>query len=546
MPRAPFRSRPCALRNPARKLAAQKTKTTQKPHAGRPRPDAKYQPRRPGPRPAPSVRLLPRPPGLSTAPQTLYTRPMPAPAPADKPSLVLQMQRMGDIVLSFPLFLWLKRNDPRRPLWVVAEPAFYQPLLTASPQVTYLPWTAAHELAARAYHLLVNLSHRPEAAQLAASLDAAIRIGPMRTPEGALRVLGAWQLYRTALTGNNRHNRFHWAELNALDCVDKGVFAATTFDAPRHPLRSGQKTGPVGLFLGASEDHKRPSPRFWAHLAAQLQRRGLKAVLLGGPADAPLAQEVRRLHGGTLADFCGKLGLDEFMAVGQTLSLMITPDTGPMHLAAWSGLLTLNLSMGPVNPWETGPYVPGHYVLRADISCLNCWRCRFHAPHCRDRFDPSGVAYLAWRLIHNPQRLTPMPRMRLLRTGRTPDGFYDLAETGGGVWRATDALGEFWRGAFGWLFGLWGPERARDNWRELARRNPQLARAFTHGLARLAPETVRLTQQELDNHHFWNAMPQALRPLAGYLHMYMQNQDASRQALAHCLELMERVRGLTA
>ena len=466
-------------------------------------------------------------------------------AGSQSPSLVLQMQRMGDIVLSFPLFLWLKRNDPSRPVWVVAEPAFYEALLPVSPGVTYLPWTAAHELCARNYHLLVNLSHRPQAAQLAGSLDAAIRIGPAAGADGGLRVAGPWQLYRTSLTGNNRHNRFHWAELNALDCVDKAVFAATHFDAPRHPQLSGNKDRAVGLFLGASEEHKRPSAAFWARLAAELERRGLRPVLLGGPGDTAIGAQVRQLHGGRLADFCGRLTLGEFMAVGQTLSLMITPDTGPMHLAAWSGLLTLNLSMGPVNPWETGPYVPGHYVLRAGLSCLNCWRCRFAEPHCRCRFDAPQVAYLAWRLLHTPERPGSVPGMRLFRTGRTAEGFYDLAELGASAWRAQDALGEFWRGTFGWFFGLWGPGRARHTWRELAGRQPPLARAFVRALESLNTKAARTGRHQLDGDAFWIAMPQAQRPLASYIQMYLQNEDASRQALTHCLELIDRVRSLT-
>ncbi|KAF0232164.1 MAG: putative glycosyl transferase family [Desulfovibrionaceae bacterium] len=290
---------------------------------------------------------------------------------SNNPALILQMQRMGDIILSFPLFLWAARTTPDRPIWVVAEPHFYEELLHVSPKVTYLPWTAIRELSAREYSIIVNLSHRPEAADLTGKLSASMKFGPVKDPQG-LHISGRWQLYRAALTGNNRHNRFHWAELNALDCVDNGCFSATHFDTPRILPSTNQA---VGLFLGASQVEKRPDPPFWAALAKELERRGMTVVLMGGPAEVPLGEEVRRLHGGRLLDTCGSLSLREFMAVGQTLSLMVTPDTGPMHLAAWSGLQTLNLSMGPVNPWETGPFQPGHHVLRASMSCLDCWHC---------------------------------------------------------------------------------------------------------------------------------------------------------------------------
>ena len=34
---------------------------------------------------------------------------------------------MGDLVMSFPLLAWLKAADPTRPLWVLAEPGFFEP-----------------------------------------------------------------------------------------------------------------------------------------------------------------------------------------------------------------------------------------------------------------------------------------------------------------------------------------------------------------------------------------------------------------------------------
>jgi ADP-heptose:LPS heptosyltransferase len=456
----------------------------------------------------------------------------------NEPILILQMQRMGDIVLSFPLFLWARRNTPDRVIWVVAEPMFYNDLLDVSPPVTYLPWTATGELSARQYGLIVNLSHRPEAADLISGLSARLKIGPIRE-DGALRIRGRWQLYRASLTGNNRHNRFHWAELNALDCVDKGCFPTTNFDIPR-VLDPGRLS--VGLFLGASQAEKRPEPPFWAALARELERRGLKAVLLGGPADVPLGEEVRRLHGGTLVDMCGRLGLREFMAVGQSLALMITPDTGPMHLAAWSGLATLNLSMGPVNPWETGPFQPGHHVLRANMSCLDCWRCRHAKPRCRDRFDPGQVAYLAWRLARGQgmHRLSPPPGTRLFRTGRTPEGFYDLTPLGKPFRSAPDILGELWRGIFGALFGLWGRERPRQSWAELERAYPRLAAAFSRALPGLAGVLRQaVVRGAAPGEEFWTSQPPMLRPLAGYMHMLLENGDFSREALAECLGLID-------
>ena len=62
---------------------------------------------------------------------------------AEAPNLIIQLQRMGDLVLSFPLFAWLRRLEPDRPLWVAAEPSFYEALLPLAPPVVFAPPGAA-------------------------------------------------------------------------------------------------------------------------------------------------------------------------------------------------------------------------------------------------------------------------------------------------------------------------------------------------------------------------------------------------------------------
>ena len=54
------------------------------------------------------------------------------------PIAVIQPQRMGDLILTYPVLLWLARSHPGRPVTVVADPAFARPLLPISPQAAFL------------------------------------------------------------------------------------------------------------------------------------------------------------------------------------------------------------------------------------------------------------------------------------------------------------------------------------------------------------------------------------------------------------------------
>jgi ADP-heptose:LPS heptosyltransferase len=462
-----------------------------------------------------------------------------------KPILILQMQRMGDLILSFPLMLWLARRHPGHPIFVAAEKIFYEPLMRLSPAATYFPWSGAAHLERHDYELVLNLSIQEKAAVLAGRVNAGARLGPVQAEDGTRRVHGDWQLYRTSLVRNNLYNRFHWGELNGLDAVPFKDIKTTRFSLPR-TLPGSNK---VGLFLGASDPAKRPAAAFWAELVDELHGRGLRSVLFGGPAEKGLGAEVTKLAKGPALNLCGTLGLDEFGAVGQTLGLFITPDTGPMHLAAWTGLKCLNLSMGNVNPWETGPLSPGHYVLRADLPCARgCWQCTEKSLLCHEPFKPGRVAGLAGRLASGADgdRLArlELPGLTLFETGRSELGLYHLKRLDQAAPDAERLASRFWQAAFGGLFGLWDESPAAEAWSALAQGAPEEA----EGLLAHIPEMGRQFKHGLRSGTvldpaFWADSPAMARPFTGFAHMYLENRDYSRPAWAHVLDLLERLLG---
>lgn len=466
-----------------------------------------------------------------------------------KPILILQMQRMGDLILSYPLMLWLARRYPGHPLFVAAEEIFYKPLMGLSPAVTYFPWTGANVLKQHEFELVLNLSIQEKAAVLAGEVKAGEKLGPVQSADGSRFVHGDWQLYRASLVKNNLYNRYHWAELNALDVIPPGEIAATRFDRPRTLPKGATK---VGLFLGASEKAKRPSSAFWAGLVSELLRRGLHPVLFGGPAEKELGKRVKQKAGGPVLNLCGSLGLDEFSAVGQTQALFITPDTGPMHLAAWTGLKCLNLSMGPVNPWETGPYAPGHFVLRAAMDCARgCWQCSRDTLHCHEPFTPSRVAALAARMVagDTAPKLAKMtlPGLTLFETGKGDLGLYHIRRLDTTPPDEERLASRFWQRFFGSRFGLRDEDAPAAAWRDLAESSPQAAesllahipamgRQFNHGLR---------TGSLLDE-TFWSDSPAMAHPLTGLARMQLENGNYKRAAwsavMAHLEALIQACR----
>ena len=89
-------------------------------------------------------------------------------------------------------------------------------------------------------------------------------------------------------------------------------------------------------------------------------------------------------------NLAGKTNLGELAALFSLADLVITPDTGPMHLAAAVKAPLIAL-FGPTAPWRTGPYGNGHAVLRKELPCSPCFRKKCPTGECLDQITVEEV-----------------------------------------------------------------------------------------------------------------------------------------------------------
>ena len=73
----------------------------------------------------------------------------------------------------------------------------------------------------------------------------------------------------------------------------------------------------------------------------------------------------------TIFDLSGKITIEELAALFKMSSLLISNDTGPLHLAISVGTPTISL-FGPESPWTYGPLTAGHAVLYRGLYCSPC------------------------------------------------------------------------------------------------------------------------------------------------------------------------------
>lgn len=113
----------------------------------------------------------------------------------------------------------------------------------------------------------------------------------------------------------------------------------------------------------------------FAELADRLIEHGIEIVFTGGAEDKASVDDILKLMQGKAANLAGKTSLKTLAALYTQAKVVISTDTGPMHIAAAAGTQVLAL-FGPTAPWRTGPYGAQHKILRTDISCSPCYKKR--------------------------------------------------------------------------------------------------------------------------------------------------------------------------
>ncbi len=115
-----------------------------------------------------------------------------------------------------------------------------------------------------------------------------------------------------------------------------------------------------------------PAKRYREVMEAVSSRRDCRWVVLGVDKDLPISREIVEGFQGKITDLTGKTSLDALMVALTDLRLLLTNDTGSMHLASFLGIPTVAI-FGSTEPSLTGPVGNSHTVLRHQVECSPCF-----------------------------------------------------------------------------------------------------------------------------------------------------------------------------
>ncbi|WP_045215832.1 glycosyltransferase family 9 protein [Desulfonatronovibrio magnus] len=175
--------------------------------------------------------------------------------------------------------------------------------------------------------------------------------------------------------------------LSSINLMDFwGLYAPNPLSPAKvNPLASDQGSG-IGVVM-AGRDSRRSVPLTTLAGLTRAVRdkcRGKKIYLLGSSAEMAHARKFQQEISSTLhsdvVNLVGRTSLLDLAEVIKSLEIVLTPDTGTMHLAAHSGTKVLAFFLSSACCFETGPYGTGHEVFQAMPSCAPCVesrKCKF-------------------------------------------------------------------------------------------------------------------------------------------------------------------------
>ncbi len=148
---------------------------------------------------------------------------------------------------------------------------------------------------------------------------------------------------------------------------------------------------PVAIFCPGAEygPAKRWPVAYFAETAQHLQRLGYAVWLIGSAKDREVAENIAALGNPAISNLCGKTNLLDAIALLSCASLVVSNDSGLMHLAA-----ALNRPMiaifGSSSPEFTPPLSEQAMVARLDIACSPCFKRECPLGHfdCMNKLTP--------------------------------------------------------------------------------------------------------------------------------------------------------------
>jgi lipopolysaccharide heptosyltransferase II len=342
--------------------------------------------------------------------------------------LCIRLDSLGDVLMTTPALRALKETNPASTITLLTSPVggaaapyipevndaivYEAPWMKATPRRTdsHHEYTMAAQLQKVGFDAAVIFtvySQSPFPAALLCYL-AEIPLRLAHSFENPYQLLTDWVPDKERFD-NHRHEVRRQLDLVAsVGAVTQDERLSFQFTS-RDQYNLERKLKGIGLDIGsrwvvihpgASAPSRRYPPGQFAAAAEILSREtGLPVIFTGQRPEQPLVESIRREMKADSCSLAGKLSLGELGALLSETSLLISNNSGPVHLAAALGTPVVDL-YALTNPQHTPWEVPNR-VLNYDVPCKYCYKSVCPEGHhdCLVKVSPEQVVQAAQELL---------------------------------------------------------------------------------------------------------------------------------------------------
>jgi heptosyltransferase I len=341
--------------------------------------------------------------------------------------LILKPSSLGDVVQAVPVLRLIKLHHPESQIfwWLDSGLA---PLLEGDPDLAgVIPfdrqrwgsprrwmelWQNVRDLRAQRFDWVIDLQSLLRTGSIAWLANGAFTVGLDDAREGARG------FYDIAVVRPSYHTHAVDWYLRSLEALDVPVHNNFVWLPERVSVskivREKWRPAPgrwIALQPGARWANKRWPADHFADLVKKVAATCAEArfAILGGEADRELGGIIALAAPTRCVDLTGRTSLQEMIEWTRLCDLIVTNDTGPMHVAAALGKPVVAM-FGPTEPRRTGPYGQIGQVLQLPLPCVPCMTdsCSYSKPfECLRALSPDLVFRRVQQHLTDLEQPTP-------------------------------------------------------------------------------------------------------------------------------------------
>lgn len=250
--------------------------------------------------------------------------------------LIIRLSSLGDIVLTTPVLRCLKTQLPDVEIHYLVRSSF-KAAIRNNPHISKLhlhneDWDSMiDELKKERFDYIIDLHRNMRSFRIKTALNV---------PAFSFKKLNFRKLIFTKLKWNMMPRQLHVIDRYFKTVEPFGVyndgagmdyFIASTEEVPQNDIPASHHAGYIGIVIGASFYTKKLPVHKLQELCTKIDH---PIILLGGREDAAAGEEIKKVDSVKVYNSCGKFSLNESADLVRKAKLIITHDTGLMHIAA--------------------------------------------------------------------------------------------------------------------------------------------------------------------------------------------------------------------